>query len=98
MTMMGWRFMYWLFFAVGVTGVLAAAALLLAANRRRTRVLIATAIALIFAGLSGTLIVAAAGPGGFGHNMMGMGGMGMTGTEPTSAPHLPPPPEPQRNR
>jgi plastocyanin len=78
--MMGWRFMYWLFFAVGVIGVsLGAAAILRVARHRRAKVLIVTATALILAGLSGTLIVAAAGPGGFRHNMMGMGGMGMMG-------------------
>jgi plastocyanin len=80
MTMMAWRFMYWVFVAVGVIGmILGLAVLLRTARSRRPRVLIATAIALIVAGLSGTLIVAAAGPGGFGHNMMGMGGMGMMG-------------------
>lgn len=78
--MMGWRFMYWLFFAVGVIGVaLGTAVMLRAARHQRRNVLIAAAVALVLAGLGGTLIVAAAGPAGFGHNMMGMGGMGMVG-------------------
>ncbi len=80
MSMTGWRVMYWMFFAVGVIGVAFGTAVLLrAARHQRRNVLIAAAVALVLAGLSGTLIVAAAGPGGFGHNMMGMGGMGMMG-------------------
>lgn len=80
MSMMGWRLMYRVFFAVGVIGVAFGTAVpLRAARHQRRNVLIAAAVALVLAGLSGTLIVAAAGPGGFGHNMMGMGGMGMMG-------------------
>ena len=78
MTMMGWRMMYWAFFAVGVTGVILAVALLLrAVSHRRSKALVVAAVALVLVGLGGTIIAAAAGPGRFGHNMMGMGGMGM---------------------
>jgi uncharacterized cupredoxin-like copper-binding protein len=78
MTMMGWRLMYWLFFAVGIIGIALAGALLLRAVRtKRPKTLIAVAAALTIAGLGGTLIVAVAAPGEFGDNMMGMGGMGM---------------------
>jgi nitrite reductase (NO-forming) len=78
--MMAWRFMYWVFFVVGVIGVILGVAVFLRVARRpRSKLLIVTAIALSLAGLSGSLIVAAAGPGGFGRNMMGMGGMGMMG-------------------
>ena len=88
--MMFWRFLYWVFFAVGVVGVILGIAILLrAAPPRRTKPVIVTAIALILAGLSGTLIVAAAGPGGFGRNMMGMGGMGMMGNRSDVPPALP---------
>ncbi|MEX2556835.1 MAG: cupredoxin domain-containing protein [Actinomycetota bacterium] len=80
MTMMAWRFLYWLFFAVGVIGVvLGAAVLLRAMHHRRPKVLIVTATLLIVAGLSGIVIVVAAEPGGFGQNIMGMGGMSMMG-------------------
>lgn len=95
MSMMGWRFMYWVFFAVGAIGVvLGTAVLLRAARHQRRNVLIAAAVALVLAGLSGTLIVAAAGPGGFGHNMMGMGGMGMMGNRSNVGPAPPRPQEP----
>lgn len=80
MTMMGWRAMYWAFFAVGVTGLILGVTLLLrSVGQRRSKVLIVTAVGLVLAGLTGTVIVAATGPGGFGNNMMGMGGMGMMG-------------------
>lgn len=80
MTMMGWRFMYWVSFSAGAIGVLLGVVLLVRATlRHRSKLLIGIAIALIVAGLGGTLMAAAAGPGGFGRNMMGMGGMGMMG-------------------
>jgi plastocyanin len=80
MTMMTWRFIYWLFFAVGVLGVILGVAVFLRASHRRLSTPLIASIALVVTGLGGTLIVAAASPGGFGDNMMGMGGMGMMGS------------------
>src|SRR5687768_4742244 len=52
MSMMGWRLMYWVFFAVGVIGLaLGTAVLLRAARQQRRNVLIAAAVALVLAGL-----------------------------------------------
>lgn len=69
-----------MFFTVGVSGVILGAAVLLRSVSRRYKVLALTGVALVLAGLGGTIIVAAAGPGGFGHNMMGMGGTSMIGS------------------
>jgi plastocyanin len=80
MTMMTWPFFYWVFFTVGVVGAILGVTVLLRASHRPLSKPLIAAIALVVTGLGGTLIVAAAGPGGFGHNMMGMGGMGMMGS------------------
>jgi plastocyanin len=80
MTMMTWRFLYWVFFAVGALGVILGVAVFLRASPRRLSKPLIASIALLVTGLGGTLIVAVAGPGGFGHNMMGMGGMSMMGS------------------
>ena len=81
---MDWRSMYWVFFAVGVSGAILGLGLLLRATKRpRSSTIAAIAVALVLAGLAGTIIAATAGPAGSGHNMMGMDGMaGMMANRP----------------